>query len=70
MSTQEKNSSILYHGRTYLVPFIHRETLRKYILRLEKLGVLKLEPDSQYEWPTFIMSKPNGMVWFLTDFEE
>ena len=55
-------------GLTYPVHLIHRETLMKEVLRLEKLGVLKLEPDSQYASLTFIMPKPNGTVQFLTDF--
>ena len=59
-----------FHGRAYPVPVIHKDTLKKEVKRLEKLGVLKWEGASEWGSPTFIMPKPNGTVRFLSDFRE
>ena len=59
-----------FHGRAYQVPRIHRDTLRKEVDRLVQLGVLKLENDSQWASPTFIIPKKQGTVRFLSDFRE
>ena len=59
-----------FHGRAYQVPRIHRDTLRKEVDRLVQLGVLKLENDSQWASPTFIVPKKQGTVRFLSDFRE
>ena len=65
-----KPGSIPYHGKPYPVPHVHKDTLRKEVDRLEQLGVLKWEDDSEHAYPTFIMPKPNGTVRFLTDFRK
>ena len=49
-----------FHGRAYPVPVIHKETLKKEVKRLEKLGVLKWEGASEWGSPTFIMQKKMG----------
>ena len=60
-----------YHARrAYPIPYIHKDTLRKEVDRLEKLGVLKWEGDSEWASPTFIIPKPNGTVRFISDFRE
>jgi hypothetical protein len=59
-----------YHGRAFPVPFIHKATLKKEVERLESLGVIKWEDDSEWASPTFIVAKKNGKVRFLTDFRE
>ena len=40
-----------YHGRAFPVPFIHKDTLRKEVERLKKLGVLKWEGASEWASP-------------------
>jgi len=59
-----------FNGRAYPVPVIHKETLKKEVKRLEKLGVLKWEGASEWGSSTFIMPKPNRTVQFLSDFRE
>ena len=70
VSLKLKPGSKPYHGKAFPVPRIHRDTLRKEVNRLEQLGVLKWEGDSEHAYPTFIMPKPNGTVRFLTDFRK
>ncbi len=41
-----KEGSTLYHGRPYLVPHIHLETLKKEVKRLVDMGVLNKQPES------------------------
>ena len=60
-----------YNGKAYPVPKIHRDVLKNEVERLEKLGVLKRVPDSEYGSPSFIIPKPgSSRVRFLTDFRE
>ena len=65
-----KEDATPYHGRAFPVPRIHRDTLRIEVDRLVKLGVLKLEDDSEWASPTFILPKKQGTVRFLSDFRE
>ena len=59
-----------YHGKAYPVPHIHKDVLKKEVDRLEKIGVLKWEKDSQWASPTFIIPKSNGQVRVISDFRE
>ena len=59
-----------FHGRAFPVPRIHRETLKKEIDRLVKLGILKWEGESEWAFPSFIIPKSNGTVRFISDFRE
>jgi len=59
-----------FHDRAYSVPIAHKDTLKKEVKILEKLGVLQWEGDSEWGSPIFIMPKKDGRVCFLTDFRE
>ena len=59
-----------YHGRAFPVPHIHLETLKKEVDRLEELGVVQRQPDSEWGAPTFIIPKKNMTVRFISDFRE
>ena len=56
--------------RFYPVPHIHKETLKKEIKRLCKLGVLEPVRESEWGSPTFIIPKKNGTVRFISDFRK
>ena len=59
-----------YVGRAYPIPKCHQDVFRKEVDRLENLGVLKWEGDSEWGSPTLIVPKKQGTVRFLTDFRE
>jgi len=59
-----------YHGRAFPVPRIHRETLKKEVDRMVKLGILKWEGESEWAFPSFIIPKSNQTVRFISDFRE
>ena len=59
-----------FHGRPFPIPRIHLETLKKEVARLEEIGVLKRQPDSEWASPTFIIPKKNKTVRFISDFRE
>ena len=59
-----------YHGRAFPVPRIHRETLKKEVERMVKLGILKWEGESEWAFPSFIIPKSNQTVRFISDFRE
>ena len=44
--------------------------LKKEVARLEEIGVLKRQPDSEWASPTFIILKKNKTVRFIYDFRE
>ncbi len=54
--------------RHYPVPHLYKETFRKELERLVKLGVL--EPTQSSEWgsPTFIIPKKDNRIRFVSDF--
>jgi hypothetical protein len=52
------------------VPNIHHGTLKHEIERLVNLGVLKRCSDSEWAAHTFIISKKNGTVRFISDFRK
>ena len=67
---QLKKDGKPFHGRAFPVPCIHLKTLKKEVKRLEKLGVIKRQADSEWDSPTFIIPKKNKQVCFLSDFRE
>ena len=44
------------HGAFYPVSMVHKDVCLKEVQRLEKLGVLKREPDSEWASPTFVIA--------------
>ena len=59
-----------YHNRPFPVPKIHERTLKVKLDRLVKLRVLKRINDSEWAAPTFIISKKDATVRFISDFRE
>ncbi len=55
---------------TFPVPTVHREILIKMIERLCELGVLEQQQASEWASPSFIVSKKNKTVHFLSNFWE
>ena len=70
VSFKLKPGATPYHGRSFPIPKIHLETLKKEVARLEKIGVLKRQPQSEWASPAFIIPKSNGQVRFISDFRE
>jgi hypothetical protein len=70
ISFQLKEGVSPYHGQAFPVPKIHKETIRKEIERLCKLGVLERQPASEWALPSFIIPKKDQIVCFLSDFWE
>ncbi len=59
-----------YHARSFPVPKVHYETLKKEVERLCDVGVLKRVNRSEWAAPTFIIPKKDGKVRFVSDFRE
>ena len=59
-----------YHSQPFPVPKVHEHTLKVELDRLVKLGVLKQINNSEWAAPTFIISKKDGTVRFISDFHE
>ena len=59
-----------FHGRPFPIPRVHRETLKKEVERMVKLGILKWEGESNWAFPSFIIPKSNQSVRFISDFRE
>jgi hypothetical protein len=59
-----------YHAKAFPVPKIHHDTLKHEIERLVKLGVLIRCSSSEWAAPTFIITKKNGTVRFISDFRK
>ena len=59
-----------YHSRPFPVPKIHEHTLKVELDRLIKLDVLKQINASKWAAPTFIISKKDATVRFISDFHE
>ena len=57
-----------FSQRYYPVPHLYKETFKKELDRLEKLGVLEKVQQSEWGSPTFIIPKKDDRVRFLTDF--
>ena len=65
-----KEGATPHSQRYYPMPRIHKETLKKEIKRLCKLGVLERVQESEWGSPTFIIPKKNGTVRFISDFRK
>jgi hypothetical protein len=52
------------------VPKIHKDTIKKEVERLCKLGVLERQPASEWALPSFVIPKKDKTVCFLSDFWE
>ena len=57
-----------FNCKYYLVPRINKETFRKELKHLVKIGVLTTVQQSLYSNPLFILSKKEGTVIFITDY--
>jgi hypothetical protein len=67
-SFQLKEGVSPYHGQTFPLPKIHKETLIKKVERLVKLVVLERQPASEWDSPSFIIPKKNKTEHFLSGF--
>jgi hypothetical protein len=70
VSFQLKEGVSPYHGQAFPVPKVHKETIRKEVERLCKLGVSERQPASEWASPSFIIPKKDKTVHFLSDFRE
>ena len=59
-----------YHSRPFPIPKIHERNLKVELAQLIKLGVLKQINASEWAAPTFIISKKDATVGFISDFRE
>ena len=57
-----------FSQRYYPVPHLYKETFKKELDRLVKLGVLEKVQQSEWGSPTFIIPKKDGRVRFISDF--
>jgi hypothetical protein len=70
VSFQLKEGVSPYHGQTFPVPKVHKDTIIKEVERLCQLGVLERQPASEWALPSFIIPKKDKTVRFLSDFLE
>ena len=59
-----------YHTKLFPIPKVHEDTLKKEVNRLVKIGVFKQKHSSEWVALTFIISKKNETVRFISDFRE
>ena len=59
-----------YHGKSYSVPQSKTDVFKREVEQLCQIGVLKIQPESEWGSPAFIIPKLNQTVRFLTDFRE
>jgi hypothetical protein len=57
VSFQLKEGVSPYHGQTFPVPKVYKETIIKEVERLCQLGVLERQPASEWASPSFIIPK-------------
>ena len=55
------------HSRHYPVPRIHMETFKRELDHLVELGVLSYQGSSEWTSPSFIQSKKDGRVRWISD---
>jgi hypothetical protein len=70
VSFELKEGAKPYHGRPYPIPKIHNATLMKEIDHLVLIGVLKWQPSSKLDLPSFIIPKKDHTVRTVSDFRE
>ena len=58
------------HTGPYSVPQVNLEVFRKELLRLWELNLLELMGESEWEHPSFIMSKKDGTVSWINNLRE
>ena len=72
VSVELKKDTVPYHcGKPIRIPHIHLETLKKEVQRLIDIGVLEpVDGSKAGPWcaPSFIVSKKDGRVRFITDY--
>ena len=68
LSVQLKPGVEPYHARSFPIPKCYELTLRQEVERLVQIGVLKKVNRSEWAAPTFMISKKDGTVRFLSDF--
>jgi hypothetical protein len=69
VTLQLKPSASAHCAQPFQIPLIHRETTQREIERLVSVGVLRrVEDDSEWLAPTFIVPKKDGTVRIVTDF--
>ena len=59
-----------YLKRPYTIPHAYMQTVKHEVERLVKLGVLKKMNKSEWACGTFIISKTDESVRFISDFRE
>ncbi|GFH49966.1 hypothetical protein CTEN210_06442 [Chaetoceros tenuissimus] len=67
---QLKEGAKAVNSRWYPVPKINKETFKKELERLVKIGVLEVVHESEWGTPVFIIPKKEGTVRFVTDFRK
>ncbi|GFH50707.1 hypothetical protein CTEN210_07183 [Chaetoceros tenuissimus] len=65
---QLKEGAKAVNCRWYPVPKINKETYKKELERLVKIGVLEVVHESEWGTPVFIIPKKEGTARFVTDF--
>ncbi len=70
VSSQLNEGVSPYHGQSFPVPKVHKETIIKEVERLCELGVLERQPASEWALPSFIIPKKDKTLCFLSDFWE
>jgi hypothetical protein len=70
VSCQLMEGASPYHGRAFLVPKVHKDTIKKEVESLCKLGVLERQPASEWALPSFIIPKKDQTVCCLSDLWE
>ena len=63
-----KDDAKPHSQRYYPVPHLYKETFKKELDRLVRLGVLERVQQSEWGSPTFIIPKKDGRVRFISDF--
>ena len=56
--------------KAYPVPRLHLETFKTELLRLVDIGVLSRVAGSPHCFPTFIIPKKDGRVWWVSDLRD
>jgi hypothetical protein len=68
VSIQFEKGAQPFHGRPYLIPKVHKDTLMKERDCLVSIGVMKWQPYLQWASPSFIIPKKDLTVRTISDF--